>query len=157
MRKKLIVLIFLAFISSQFSVCVAQTQPLTRAQLQNYTNSSIYQNPTHAISGQSLQNTFSNYNSSCANLRTDTMFVLLFDSNYTYYFGMKVIIPPNFTIPQPVLQLNTQFQVLYTAPPNPPSDSSFFKTITRCDTARYKGPFDTIHFKPILYGNWNNY
>jgi len=134
-------------------LCAAQSTPLTRPQLQDYTNSTIYANPNHAITGQTLQNTFSNYNNSCANLRTDTMFVLLFSNNYTYYLGMKVLIPDTI-LPAPVLT-----PYAYVGPAlSPASYSTFpYQGIMRCDTISYRGPFDTIHFKPVLYGNWSNY
>jgi hypothetical protein len=146
-------------------LCVAQTQPETRQQLQNYTNTSIYQNPSHSITGQVLQNTFANYNSSCANLRTDTMFVMLFDSAITYYFGMKVLIPSSFLLnirKPPKLSFARSSNAIYSNQVdtvNPDTlisvaDTIIYKGITRCDTLQYKGPFDTTHFKP-LYGYWN--
>jgi hypothetical protein len=151
--EKILALLLFTFIFSFFThLCEAQAQPLTRQQLENYTNSTIYQNPTHSITGQSLQNTFANFNNSCANLRTDTMIVMLFDSNYAYYFGMKVLIP------------DTLLGKSVSNPPQNPhklSAKSYlpfpYQGIMRCDTAYFKGPFDTIHFKPVLYSNWNDY
>jgi hypothetical protein len=135
------------FIFSLFAFCPESFgQTLTRNALFNYTITNVYQNNGHAITGQALQNTLLNYDYSCLNIRSDTNVVYMFDSNFTYYIGQKILIPSII----PIVPYAYAFS----------GDSAIYKYtptsgLMRCDTAMYKGHFDTIHFKPTI-GYWQN-
>lgn len=66
-------------------------QTMNRAQLNNNIIANIYQNPNHAITGQTLQNVLLNQNYSYNNIKTDTNFVSVFDTGYSYFKGMAVL------------------------------------------------------------------
>ncbi|HTB30592.1 MAG TPA: hypothetical protein VK808_01110 [Bacteroidia bacterium] len=74
-----------------FFVNTGYSQTMNRTQMFNNIISNIYQNPNHAVTGQTLQNVLLNQNYSYNNLKTDTDFVSVFDTGYTYYKGMSVL------------------------------------------------------------------
>ncbi len=68
-----------------------RAQTLSRAQMFNNIVSNVYTNPNHIITGQTLQNVFLNQNYSYNNLKSDTDFLSVFDTGFTYFKGMAVL------------------------------------------------------------------
>lgn len=121
----------------------AQNTPYTHGQINSVINSEI-PGSNNIVTVSGLQYTLWDFNSSFANLRSDTMYVMLFDSSYTYYFGMKII-PPTaiplaniITAPIPPDSLNPPY----------PTPYYYGSGYYRCAVSSYKGRFDTIHFRP---------
>ncbi len=71
--------------------CSVFAQSLSRAQMFNNIITNVYTNPNHAITGQTLQNVLLNQNYSYYNLKSDTDFVSVFDTGFTYLKGMPVL------------------------------------------------------------------
>ena len=74
-----------------FPIVPLQAQILNRLQMKGNILSNIYQNANHAVTGQTLQNVLINQTYSYINLKSDSNFLSLFDTGYTYYRGMSVL------------------------------------------------------------------
>jgi hypothetical protein len=139
-RKSIIVSVLVLLLFAEFNLS-AQNTAYTHGQINSVINSEI-PGSNNIVTVSGLQYTLWDFNSSFANLRSDTMYVMLFDSSYTYYFGMKII-PPT-----------TIFSTLAHTPAidsiNPPFPYPYYygSGYYRCVVSSFKGRFDTIHFKP---------